>query len=69
MNLYLISTGPYHQDFAVNLKKEEKTRISFDMKISQIVEIQVESLLAEIDLITKHPGEKFNFSIKTIVKL
>jgi hypothetical protein len=51
------------------LKKEEKTRISFDMKISQIVEIQVESLLAEIDLITKHPGEKFNFSIKTIVKL
>lgn len=56
VNLYLISTGPYHQDFAINSKKKCKTRVSFDFKISQILEVQLKSLMTEIDLIKKHPG-------------
>ena len=35
INLYLISTGPYHQDFAVPFKNQKQGRISFDLKISQ----------------------------------
>jgi hypothetical protein len=67
VNLYLISTGPYHQNFAILQKNGENSRIYFDFKISQIIEIELNSIKAEIDPFTKHPGEKFNYSIKTIV--
>ena len=68
INLFLISTGPYHQDYAVKMKKGENTRVSFDMKIAQVIEIKLDSIYAEVKLATKHPGEKFNYSIKTIVQ-
>jgi hypothetical protein len=56
LNLYLVSTGPYHQNFAINLKNGETSRIYFDLKISQIIEIELDSIRAEIDPFTKHPG-------------
>jgi hypothetical protein len=37
INLYLISTGPYHQDFLINFKNKKSGRISFDLKLSQII--------------------------------
>lgn len=67
INMYYISTGPYHQDYAVKLKKGDNTRVSFDMKVSQVIEIRLDSILTEVNLAIKHPGEKFNYSIKTIV--
>lgn len=57
LNLFLIVTGPFHQDFAIQFKNEKYGRISFDLKISQIIELKIQSLLAEIYLIKKHPGE------------
>ena len=56
INLYQISEGPYHQDYGVKLKKGENFRVSFDMKISQVIEIRLESIEAEVKLATKHPG-------------
>lgn len=40
INLYLLATGPYHQDFAVTLNKGE-ARISFNLKLCQEVEIKL----------------------------
>ena len=56
INLYLISYGPYHQDYGVKLKKGENFRASFDMKISQVIEIKIDSIEAEVKLATSHPG-------------
>lgn len=56
VNLFLISSGPYHQNFSINLKKGPTARIHFDLKISQVIEIELNSIEAEIDLFTKHPG-------------
>ena len=42
-------------------------RISFDFKVSQLIEVSLESLETEINLLKKHPGENFAYSIKTIV--
>ena len=52
INMYLISTGPYHQDFSIKLRNGEKARISFDMKVSQIIKMEVQALFSEIDLVT-----------------
>jgi hypothetical protein len=46
VNLYLISSGPYHQNFAISLKKGENTRIFFDLKISQIIDVELQSIEA-----------------------
>ncbi len=35
INLYLLATGPYHQDFALDFPKAEGARISFNLKIAQ----------------------------------
>lgn len=67
INLYLICTGPYHQDFMMEFKNGKIGRISFDFKVSQLIELSLQSLQAEINLLKKHPGENFAFSIKTIV--
>lgn len=67
INLYLICTGPYHQDFMLEFKGGKMGRISFDFKVSQLIEVSLESLETEINLLKKHPGENFAYSIKTIV--
>ena len=41
INLYLLATGPYHQDFSVPLPKSPGTRISFNLKIAQLVKIKM----------------------------
>lgn len=37
INLYLISVGPYHQDFMLEFKNSKIGRISFDFKVSQLI--------------------------------
>jgi len=37
INLYLISVGPYHQDFMLEFKNGKIGRISFDFKVSQLI--------------------------------
>ena len=56
INLYLIATGPFHLNLAVNWG-ETSGRISFDLKMSQIISLQVASRSAHIELALKHPGE------------
>ena len=51
-----MSNGPYHLDFPVKLKRGENTRISFDMRIAQVIEIKLDSIEAEANLAIKHPG-------------
>jgi hypothetical protein len=56
INLFLIATGPFHQDFALSFPSQRTGRISFDLKISQIIDLRIESLESEILLNKKHPG-------------
>jgi hypothetical protein len=44
INLFLIATGPFHQDFAIHFPQQKVGRISFDLKISQIIDLKIESL-------------------------
>ena len=43
INLFLIATGPFHQDFALVFPLQKTGRISFDLKMSQIVDLKIES--------------------------
>ena len=56
INLFLITTGPYHQDFALHFRNNKIGRISFDLKISQIIDLRIESEVVELFLSKKHPG-------------
>ena len=48
--MYLISVGPYHLDFELGMgKPEKKSRISFDLKISQVVEIAINPEIIEME--------------------
>lgn len=42
INLFLLATGPYHQDFAIQLSKAENARISFNLKIAQEVAVKLQ---------------------------
>jgi len=50
INLYLLATGPYHQDFAVPLVKAESARLCFNLKIAQEVIIQMYAKEASLTL-------------------
>ncbi len=68
INLYLLATGPYHQDFSVPLPKAPGARISFNLKIAQNVKIRIR--LNEVKLIPKNkefPGDMFAFGMRSIV--
>jgi len=41
INLYHLATGPYHQDFAFPLPKAPGARLSFNLKIAQMVKIKL----------------------------
>ena len=41
INLFLIATGPFHQDFAVSYKNDKIGRVIFDLKLSQIIELKI----------------------------
>lgn len=40
VNLYLLANGPFHQDFAINLKDDPAARVSFNLKIAQIIKMK-----------------------------
>lgn len=52
INLYLLATGPYHQDFSIPLPKAPGARLSFNLKIAQLVKIRLR--LDEVKLIPKN---------------
>ena len=54
--MYIISTGPYHQDFIINFNNNKNGRISFDFKVSQLIEMSLQSVETDINLFKKHPG-------------
>ena len=35
-----MATGPFHQDFAIDLKDDPAARVSFNLKIAQIVKMK-----------------------------
>ena len=44
INLFLIATGPFRQDFALCFPSQRTGRLSFDIKLSQIIDLKIESL-------------------------
>ena len=40
VNMYLLANGPFHQDFAINLKDDPAARVSFNLKIAQIIKMK-----------------------------
>lgn len=50
LNLYFISTGPYHQDFPLRFDKKS-ARISLDVRISQLVKIYIEPVRVGVELV------------------
>jgi len=56
INLYLITTGPYYHDFELKFPNGKAGRISFDLKISQIIDVKIKSERIELFLNKKHPG-------------
>lgn len=68
INLYLLATGPYHQDFAIPLPKAPGARLSFNLKIAQLVKIHLK--LQEVRLLPnskEFPGDMFAFGLRSIV--
>ena len=68
-NLFLVATGPYHLDFPILYSNRSKGRICIDVRLSQIVVSRIETKFATVTLIKERPGETFNYSIKTIVRM
>lgn len=48
MNVYLLANGPFHQDFAINLKDDPSARVSFNLKIAQIIKMKFEFIEAQM---------------------
>ena len=70
INMYLLATGPFHQDFAVPLPDAPHARLSFDLRISQSVKMRVK--VNEAELVPKdreYPGDTFAFCLRAIVSL
>ena len=44
ISLFKIATGPYHHDFLVRTVDDRDLRISFDLKISQVIQVDSEIL-------------------------
>lgn len=65
INLYILATGPYHQDFAVN---DKGVRVSFNLKIAQLVKVRIVTDQAEmIPREKEYPGDRFAFTLRSIV--
>ena len=48
INLYLLATGPFHQDFALKLANDPTARLSFNLKIAQMIKMKFEFLEAQM---------------------
>lgn len=68
INTYLICIGPYHLDFEVPMNIQSKPRVSFDFKISQVVNMRIDTKNVEVYNMKEFVGEEYAFSLKTIVK-
>jgi len=68
LNLYQISVGPYHQDFQVNFSNGCLARISLDVKISQLIELDIRPAEITIGMAVEHPGEEFHYTLRTVVR-
>ena len=69
INLYLLATGPYHQDFSIPVAQAKGARISFDVKISQRVRLYLKVI--EVEYVPRDrdfPGDMFAFGVKAIVR-
>jgi hypothetical protein len=53
INLYVLATGPFHQDFALKLANDPTARLSFNLKIAQIIKMKFEFLQAQMIPIEK----------------
>lgn len=53
--------GPFHHDFGIGQKGKAYGRIIFDMKISEIIFVELQALQASVIFNLEHPGDKFNF--------
>lgn len=51
LNLFLIATGPYHQDFPIRYTNKAEGRVSLDVRISEVVDLRIESLHASATLL------------------
>jgi hypothetical protein len=68
INLYLLATGPYHQDFSIPLPKAPGARLSFNLKMAQLVKIRMR--INDVKLVPKNkefPGDTFAFALRSIV--
>jgi hypothetical protein len=65
--LFLIATGPYHQDFPIRYTNKVEGRISIDVRISEVVDIKMETRSAAVTLLEDRPGETFKYTLKSIV--
>lgn len=66
----MLATGPYHQDFAFPLADAPNTRLSFDLRLSEVVKMRV--ALKETSLVPsdrEYPGDTFAFCLRAIVKM
>jgi hypothetical protein len=61
INLYRILVGPFHHDFGIGQKGRSYGRIIFDIKISEIISVELRALQASVIFNLEHPGDKFNF--------
>lgn len=69
INLFHISTGPYHHDFKFKLGKAEP-RLQFDLKISQFIQTKVTFDKVEMHLNKKYfEAESLYFNVRLLVSL
>mmetsp|Transcript_7043 Transcript_7043/g.6290 ORF Transcript_7043/g.6290 Transcript_7043/m.6290 type:complete len:219 (-) Transcript_7043:3498-4154(-) len=70
LTLYDIVTGPAHQDFVINMKKgfKEAGRLTFDVFMSQIINLTVRSLNINCNLHDILKEKLYNYSMKMNTK-
>ena len=68
LNLFRIASGPAHLTFPMALTSKVEPRLSMDVHFSELVNVLVDVVSAEVDLDKHRPEEDFNFTFRTIVR-
>lgn len=42
-NLYMVATGPYHHDFPIRYANKSEGRLSVDIRMAELVELELKS--------------------------
>ena len=66
LNLFLIATGPYHQDFPIRYTNKCEGRMSIDIRVTEVVDIHMESKLASVTLLEDRRDEGFKYTLKSV---